>query len=104
MVHDFDTSHGGTGDYSTSTNDCNYAGFMSYGDHASEWSTCSVSDFTAHYTSLANSWCMPASTSACSTDEATTTTATTTTSTTTTAATTTVNDEFCPGICKMQES
>merc|ERR1712172_402987 len=64
MYHDFDTSHGGTGDATTSTNDCNYQGLMSYGDHLSQWTDCSVSDFTAHYTSLADSWCMPESTDA----------------------------------------
>merc|ERR1712172_439471 len=64
MYHDFDTSHGGTGTATTSTNDCNYQGFMSYGDHLSQWTDCSISDFTAHYTSLADSWCMPESTAA----------------------------------------
>merc|ERR1712172_224711 len=62
MYHDFDTSHGGTGTATTSTNDCNYQGFMSYYDHLSQWSDCSISDFTAHYTNLADSWCMPEST------------------------------------------
>ena len=61
MYHDFDTSHGGTGTATTSTNDCNYQGFMRYGDHLSQWTDCSISDFTAHYTSLADSWCMPES-------------------------------------------
>merc|ERR1739844_415242 len=64
MYHDFDTSHGGTGTATTSTNDCNYQGFMSYGDHLSQWTDCSISDFTARYTSLAESWCMPESTDA----------------------------------------
>merc|ERR1739838_572865 len=64
MYHDFDTSHGGTGTATTSTNDCNYQGFMSYYDHLSQWSDCSISDFTAHYTDLADSWCMPESTAA----------------------------------------
>merc|ERR1711935_768377 len=64
MYHDFDTSHGGTGTATTSTNDCNYQGFMSYYDHLSQWSDCSISDFTAHYTYLADSWCMPESTAA----------------------------------------
>merc|ERR1711935_1175613 len=64
MYHDFDTSHGGTGSATTSTNDCNYQGFMSYYDHLSQWSDCSISDFTAHYTDLADSWCMPESTAA----------------------------------------
>ena len=62
MYHDFDTSHGGTGSATTSTNDCNYQGFMSYYDYLSQWSDCSISDFTAHYTYLADSWCMPEST------------------------------------------
>merc|ERR1711935_898094 len=39
-------------------------GFMSYYDHLSQWSDCSISDFTAHYTDLADSWCMPESTAA----------------------------------------
>merc|ERR1712086_1169862 len=64
MYHDFDTSHGGTGSATTSTNDCNYQGFMSYYDHLSQWSDCSISDFTAHYTDLADSWCVPESTAA----------------------------------------
>merc|ERR1711997_823974 len=64
MYHDFDTSHGGTGTATTSTNDCNYQGFMSYSPHLSQWSDCSISDFTAHYTDLADSWCMPESTAA----------------------------------------
>jgi len=64
MYHDFDTSHGGTGTATTSTNDCNYQGIMSYGDHLSQWTDCSISDFTAHYTNLADSWCMPESTAA----------------------------------------
>ena len=62
MYHDFDTSHGGTGSATTSTNDCNYQGLMSYSPHLSQWSDCSISDFTAHYTDLADSWCMPEST------------------------------------------
>ena len=55
MLHDFDETHGGTGDYSTSTNDCNNKGIMSYGDGVpTEWSSCSVSDFTGSYNS--NGW------------------------------------------------
>merc|ERR1712083_379316 len=64
MYHDFDTSHGGTGTATTSTNDCNYQGIMTWGDHLSQWTDCSISDFTAHYTNLADSWCMPESTAA----------------------------------------
>merc|ERR1712086_68345 len=91
MYHDFDTSHGGTGSATTSTNDCNYQGFMSYYDHLSQWSDCSISDFTAHYTDLADSWCMPESTAASTAcgDTSTTTTAPTTAAPTTTTTTTT---------------
>merc|ERR1739838_824212 len=91
MYHDFDTSHGGTGTATTSTNDCNYQGFMSYYDHLSQWTDCSVSDFTAHYTNLADSWCMPESTDASTAcgDTSTTTTAPTTAAPTTTTTTTT---------------
>merc|ERR1711935_1245565 len=106
MYHDFGPSHGGTGTATTSTNDCNYQGFMSYYDHLSQWSDCSISDFTAHYTYLADSWCMPESTDASTAcgDTSTTTpapptaapptttppTTTTTTITTTTTTTTTI--------------
>ena len=55
MLHDFDNSHSGKG--------CNGQGFMSYGSHPYQWSTCSVSDFNAHFQSLiassSYSWCLP---------------------------------------------
>ena len=52
MLHDFDEAHGGTGYTSNSTNACNGKGIMSYGDGVpTEWSDCSVSDFTSAYTS-----------------------------------------------------
>ena len=52
MLHDFDEAHGGTGNTTTSTNDCNGKGIMSYGDGVpTEWSDCSVSHFTSAYTS-----------------------------------------------------
>merc|ERR1712086_615751 len=100
MYHDFDTSHGGTGTATTSTNDCNYQGFMSYYDHLSQWSDCSISDFTAHYTNLADSWCMPESADAATAcgDTSTTTTAPTTVAPTTTTTTTTTTTEVCENI------
>ena len=50
MSHDFDPKHGGTGDYTTSTNACNNQGIMSYGDNVPiQWSSCSVSDFSGYY-------------------------------------------------------
>jgi len=68
MRHDHDTSHGGTGDSDTSNNACNGQGYMSYDVHRSQWSTCSVKDFTAHYSSIsANDWCMPVAPGACGT-------------------------------------
>ena len=58
MEHDFDTSHGGTGN--PGTGPCDGQGIMSYTDPPPlQWSTCSVKDFTAHYTLFKNSWCMP---------------------------------------------
>ena len=53
MKHDFDSYHGG------SDGPCDGEGFMSYGNHKSQWSECSVKDFTAQYTVNKNSWCMP---------------------------------------------
>ena len=52
MKHDFDAYHGGSG------GPCNKEGFMSYGGK-SQWSECSVKDFTAQYTVNKDSWCMP---------------------------------------------
>merc|ERR1712008_667614 len=101
MYHDFDTSHGGTGTATTSTNDCNYQGFMSYYDHLSQWSDCSISDFTAHYTYLADNWCMPESTdasTACGDTSTTTTAPTTAAPTTTTTTTTATTTEVCENI------
>ena len=59
MQHDHDILHGGTGDHETSTNACNHQGVMSYGDSPKKWSICSVKDFTAHYYSLKDDWCLP---------------------------------------------
>ena len=59
MQHDFSKKHGGTDKQNTATNACNYQGFMSYGEHKSEWSTCSVEDFTTQYNDYKNNWCMP---------------------------------------------
>ena len=59
MQHDFDKDHGGTDSQFTAENACNYQGFMSYGEHKSEWSGCSVKDFTAQYNKYKNKWCMP---------------------------------------------
>ena len=43
MSHDFDAKHGGQ------SSACNGQGIMSYGQAPTEWSPCSVSDFTGHY-------------------------------------------------------
>ena len=43
--HDFDKSHGGNGDASSSKNLCNGKGLMSYKTPPRTWSTCSNSDF-----------------------------------------------------------
>ena len=59
MNHDFDKEHGGTDDVDTAKNACNHQGFMSYGEHKSEWSGCSVKDFTVQYNKYKNNWCMP---------------------------------------------
>ena len=59
MQHDFHKTHGGTNSQFTAKNACNYQGFMSYGEHKSEWSGCSVKDFTAQYMYYKNKWCMP---------------------------------------------
>merc|ERR1739838_844 len=106
MYHDFDSSHGGTGDATTSTNDCNYQGFMSYYDHLSQWSDCSISDFTAHYTSLADSWCMPESTDASTACGDTSTTTEEPTTTTEEPATTTevCEDIWSSTVCARKES
>ena len=53
MNHDFHSSHGGA------NNPCDGQGFMSYGNHLSQWSQCSVQDFIAQYTVNVNQWCMP---------------------------------------------
>ena len=59
MQHDHHKSHGGTGNHLTSTNACNHQGVMSYGKSPKQWSECSVQDFTAHYNSLKDNWCLP---------------------------------------------
>ena len=56
MWHDFDDVHGGQG------GPCDGQGFMSYGSAPNEWSTCSKSDFLAHYNEIVQSsnvaWCL----------------------------------------------
>ena len=58
MAHDFATQHGGDGT-TGSGGPCDFEGFMSYGNHKSQWSECSVKDFTAQYTVNKNNWCLP---------------------------------------------
>lgn len=53
MEHDHDEIHGDEG------GPCDGKGIMSYGEHLSEWSDCSVKDFTAHYTLYKSNWCLP---------------------------------------------
>ena len=50
MAHDFDSKHEGSG--------CDKTGVMSYGDPVNQWSTCSRSDFAAHYELNKDRWCM----------------------------------------------
>merc|ERR1712180_550457 len=65
MSHDFAKKHGGDGT-SGSGGPCDGEGIMSYGNHKSQWSDCSVKDFTAWYMTRKDNWCMPAAESACS--------------------------------------
>ena len=51
MSHDFEEEHAAAG--------CDNTGVMSYGDAVYQWSTCSASDFQAHYISMKDYWCMP---------------------------------------------
>ena len=51
MSHDFDSHHAAAG--------CDNTGVMSYGEAVNQWSTCSKSDFQAHYINMKASWCMP---------------------------------------------
>merc|ERR1711935_845486 len=53
-------------------------GFMSYGNSKSQWSDCSVKDFTAQYEANKNFWCLPAAPTACGGTAAPTTAAPTT--------------------------
>jgi hypothetical protein len=57
MAHDFATQHGGDG--SAGSGPCDNEGLMSYGNHKSQWSECSVKDFTAQYTVNKDHWCLP---------------------------------------------
>ena len=52
--HDHDKKNGGTGNWATSTNECNGKGLMSYGDHLRVWSSCSKANFEAYYTTQTN--------------------------------------------------
>lgn len=67
MLHDFDEEHAGKG--------CDGTGFMSYGSHPYEWSTCSKNDFLALYNQIVQSsswsWCMPEDSTACGGDSGT---------------------------------
>ena len=58
MAHDFATQHGGDGT-TGSGGPCDFEGFMSYGNHKSQWSECSVKDFTAQFTVNKDNWCLP---------------------------------------------
>ena len=37
---------------------CHGQGLMSYGKHPNEWSKCSKEDFTRHFNSEKNHWCL----------------------------------------------
>ena len=57
--HDFDTRNGGTGNWKTSTNDCNGKGLMGYDWNKHRvWSSCSKANFEAYYSQEKNNWCM----------------------------------------------
>ena len=58
MAHDFATQHGGDGKMG-SGGPCDFEGFMSYGTSKSQWSECSVKDFTAQYMRNKDIWCLP---------------------------------------------
>ena len=58
MAHDFATQHGGDGK-TGSGGPCDFEGFMSYGTFKSQWSECSVKDFTAQYMRNKDIWCLP---------------------------------------------
>ena len=58
MAHDFATQHGGDGK-TGSGGPCDFEGFMSYGTFKSQWSECSVKDFTAQYMRNKDTWCLP---------------------------------------------
>ena len=58
MRHDFDEEHGGDGS-PNSGGYCDGQGFMSYGDHLSQWTECNVKDFEAQYEKNRDRWCMP---------------------------------------------
>ena len=58
MAHDHAIQHGGDGS-TGSGGPCDFEGFMSDGNHKSQWSECSVKDFTAQYTVNKNNWCLP---------------------------------------------
>ena len=58
MRHDFHPTHGGNGTPG-SGGPCDFEGFMSYHGHKSQWSECSVKDFTEQYTKHKNNWCLP---------------------------------------------
>jgi len=98
MSHDFDVKHGGDGT-TGSGGPCDFEGFMSYGNHKSQWSECSVKDFTAQYEANKNFWCLPAAPTACGGTAAPTTAAPPTAAPTTAAPTTCVQswigDNYC---------
>ena len=58
MSHDFAVKHGGDGT-TGSGGACDFKGFMSYGESLSQWSECSVKDFTAQYVANKDNWCLP---------------------------------------------
>ena len=59
IYHDHSSKNKGTGNWKTSTNDCNGKGLMSYGHHLRVWSSCSKANFEAYYSTQKDNWCMP---------------------------------------------
>jgi len=99
MSHDFDEKHGGDGT-TGSGGPCDFEGFMSYGNSKSQWSDCSVKDFTAQYEANKNFWCLPAAPTACGGTAAPTTAAPTTAAPTTAAPTTAAPTTAAPTTCQ----
>ena len=66
--HDFDTQLRYAQGISHLEAGCNHQGWMSYGEHPTEFSTCSFEDFKSHYNGILKKhgkWCLSAAPDAC---------------------------------------